>query len=98
MIDFLGWFAMASGIIAAVMVSIDAGRKITGWGFVVFTAHIEVHRRDPFDVVHDAVHLLEDRYGIEHAAIHPERVRLLDIEDGGPREPASDDVRAAESA
>ncbi|MCA9847880.1 MAG: cation transporter [Dehalococcoidia bacterium] len=67
-------------------------------GFVVFTAHIEVHRRDPFDVVHDAVHLLEDRYGIEHAAIHPERVRLLDIEDGGPREPASEDARAAESA
>lgn len=38
MIDMLGWFAMASGIIAAVMVSIDAGRKVTGWGFVVFTA------------------------------------------------------------
>lgn len=33
-------------------------------GFVVFTAHVEVHRRDPFDVVHEAVHLLEDRYGI----------------------------------
>lgn len=28
---------MASGIAAAIMVSIDAGRKITGWGFVVFT-------------------------------------------------------------
>lgn len=52
-------------------------------GFVVFTAHVEVHRRDPFDVVHEAVHLLEDRYGIEHAAIHPERVRLLEIEDTG---------------
>jgi nicotinamide riboside transporter PnuC len=38
MIDFLGWFAMASGIIAAIMISVDAGRKITGWGFVVFTA------------------------------------------------------------
>jgi len=52
-------------------------------GFVVFTAHVEVHRRDPFDVVHEAVHLLEDRYGIEHAAIHPERIRLLEIEDTG---------------
>lgn len=52
-------------------------------GFIVFTAHIEVHRRDPFDVVHEAVHLLEDRYGIEHAAIHPERLRLLEIEDTG---------------
>lgn len=53
-------------------------------GFVVFTAHVEVHRRDPFDVVHEAVHLLEDRYGIDHAAIHPERVHLLDIEDPTP--------------
>lgn len=50
-------------------------------GFVVLTAHVEVHRRDPFDVVHEAVHLLEDRYGIDHASIHPERVRLLEIED-----------------
>lgn len=49
-------------------------------GFVVFTAHVEVYGRDPFDVVHEAVHLLEDRYGIEHAAIHPERLRLLEIE------------------
>jgi cobalt-zinc-cadmium efflux system protein len=53
-------------------------------GFVVFTAHVEIHGRDPFDVIHEAVHLLEDRYGIEHAAIHPERVRLLEIEDTGP--------------
>lgn len=53
-------------------------------GFVVFTAHVEIHGRDPFDVIHEGVHLLEDRYGIEHAAIHPERVRLLEIEDTGP--------------
>ena len=38
MSDFLSWFAMTSGIIAAIMISIDAGRKITGWGFAVFTA------------------------------------------------------------
>ncbi|MEN0652189.1 MULTISPECIES: hypothetical protein [Hyphobacterium] len=37
MIDLLGWYAMASGIAAAIMISIDAGRRITGWGFVVFT-------------------------------------------------------------
>ena len=49
-------------------------------GFLVFTAHVEVAGRDPFEVVHDAVLLLRDRYGIEHAAIHPERLRLLEIE------------------
>ncbi len=53
-------------------------------GFIVFTAHIEIRNRDPFDVVHEAVHLLEDRYAIEHATIHPERIRLLDIEDPAP--------------
>lgn len=37
MSDFLGWFAMATGTVAAIMISIDAGRKVTGWGFVVFT-------------------------------------------------------------
>jgi len=50
-------------------------------GFIVFTAHVEIRNRDPFEAVHEAVHLLEDRYNIEHAAIHPERIRLLNIED-----------------
>ena len=32
----LKWFASGSGIIAALMVSLDSGRRVTGWGFVVF--------------------------------------------------------------
>jgi hypothetical protein len=35
--DLLGYFAMASGIIAAVTISGDFGRRITGWAFVIFT-------------------------------------------------------------
>src|SRR5690606_13385927 len=50
-------------------------------GFIVFTAHVEVRARDPFEVVDEAVHVLEDRYGIDHVAIHPERIRLLEIRD-----------------
>ena len=31
------WFATIGGIIAAFMISLDLGRRITGWGFVLFT-------------------------------------------------------------
>ncbi|MEO5865860.1 MAG: hypothetical protein ABIS14_10655 [Sphingomonas sp.] len=33
----LKWIATGSGIIAAMMVSFDSGRKVTGWGFVLFS-------------------------------------------------------------
>ncbi|MBK8199859.1 MAG: hypothetical protein IPK75_16035 [Acidobacteria bacterium] len=36
--DFAGYLAMVSGIIAAVMVSANFGRKVTGYGFAVFAA------------------------------------------------------------
>ncbi|MHA6722946.1 hypothetical protein [Sphingomonas sp. RS2018] len=34
----LKWFATASGVTAAFMVSLDSGRRVTGWGFVLFVA------------------------------------------------------------
>lgn len=34
----LKWFASGSGMIAALMVSLDSGRRVTGWGFVIFLA------------------------------------------------------------
>lgn len=34
--DVLKWIASGSGMIAALMVSLDLGRRITGWGFVLF--------------------------------------------------------------
>lgn len=36
LLDILKWFASISGIIAAFMVSLDNGRRITGWGFALF--------------------------------------------------------------
>ena len=36
--DALKWGAAISGIVAAFMVSLDFGRRITGWGFVIFVA------------------------------------------------------------
>jgi hypothetical protein len=38
LIDILKWFASISGIIAAFMVSLDNGRRVTGWGFALFVA------------------------------------------------------------
>lgn len=32
----LKWFASTAGIVAAFMVSADYGRRVTGWGFVLF--------------------------------------------------------------
>ena len=34
----LKWFATGTGILAALMVSLDSGRRVTGWGFVIFVA------------------------------------------------------------
>ena len=36
LIQSLKWTASISGTIAAFMVSLDSGRKVTGWGFVIF--------------------------------------------------------------
>jgi len=38
LINAFKWFASGSGVIAAGIVALDAGRRITGWGFVLFTA------------------------------------------------------------
>ena len=35
--EALGYVAMSSGIVAAIMVSANIGRRITGYGFVIFT-------------------------------------------------------------
>ncbi len=37
-VDVCKWFASISGIIACFMVSLDLGRRVTGWGFALFVA------------------------------------------------------------
>ena len=34
--EILEWYATISGVIAALMLAGDFGRRITGWGFVLF--------------------------------------------------------------
>jgi len=36
LISVLKWTASISGMLAAFMVSLDSGRRVTGWGFVIF--------------------------------------------------------------
>ncbi|MGK6356968.1 hypothetical protein ACMGDH_17275 [Sphingomonas sp. DT-207] len=38
LVDILKWSASISGMIAAFMVSLDLGRRVTGWGFALFVA------------------------------------------------------------
>ena len=38
LITALKWFASGSGMVAASMVSLDLGRRLTGWGLVLFAA------------------------------------------------------------
>lgn len=38
LILILKWFASISGVIAAFMVALDLGRRLTGWGFALFVA------------------------------------------------------------
>jgi hypothetical protein len=35
-VDVCKWYASISGIIACFMVSLDLGRRATGWGFALF--------------------------------------------------------------
>ncbi len=35
-LEIVKWAASISGMIAAFMVSLDSGRRVTGWGFVLF--------------------------------------------------------------
>jgi hypothetical protein len=37
-VDIVKWFASISGMAAAFAVSLDLGRRATGWAFVVFVA------------------------------------------------------------
>lgn len=37
-VDFLQYYGAASGVIAAAVVSLDLGRKPTGWAFVLFVS------------------------------------------------------------
>jgi hypothetical protein len=36
LVETLKWAAAISGMAAAFMVSLDLGRRLTGWGFVIF--------------------------------------------------------------
>ena len=37
-VDICKWFASISGVVACLMVSVDSGRRVTGWGFALFVA------------------------------------------------------------
>jgi hypothetical protein len=36
LVDIVKWYAAGSGVVAASMVALDLGRRVTGWGMVLF--------------------------------------------------------------
>lgn len=38
LVEILKWSASISGVVAALMISLDLGRRVTGWGFALFVA------------------------------------------------------------
>lgn len=36
LLEILKWAASISGVIAAFVIALDSGRRVTGWGFVLF--------------------------------------------------------------
>lgn len=36
LIEILKWSASITGVVAALMVAMDMGRRVTGWGFALF--------------------------------------------------------------
>ncbi|MEM7689318.1 MAG: hypothetical protein AAF291_09875 [Pseudomonadota bacterium] len=36
-LDILKWSASITGMFAAILVALNAGAKVTGWGFVIFS-------------------------------------------------------------
>jgi hypothetical protein len=68
--EILGYVAMVSGIAAAVTISGDFGRRITGWAFAVFTVSsiawvgVGIIDREPPLLIQNLVLTLINAFGI----------------------------------
>ena len=74
------WAASISGIVAALMVSLDSGRRVTGWDFVIFSGSAlcwlagAVWSRDGAPRTQNVALLAIDVFGIYRYLIHKKAV------------------------
>lgn len=75
----LEWAATGSGIIAAIIVSLNLGPRVTGWGFVIFTvssvcwiATAVIQGEMPLTIQNGVLFVI-NLIGIWRYLIHPDR-------------------------
>jgi len=78
----LEWFAALGTIIAALLVAMDLGRRITGWGFVLFMLVsvswvVSGLLNDALSlVIQNGALLLVNAWGVWRYLLNPERTQL----------------------
>lgn len=87
----LKWAASISGILAAMMVALDSGRRVTGWGFVIFVGSSfawiagAVLARDGALGTQNAALLAINLFGVYRYLIRYGPARAVPIVPSGPR-------------
>ncbi len=96
----LGWIGAIGAIIAAAMIAGDFGRRVSGWGFVLFCAVSVVWivsgltAKDGMPIaVQNGILLLINAYGVWQFLLSPKKKREIDRAEKLAEE-AKDDVDA----
>ncbi len=99
----LGWIGAIGAIIAAAMIAGDFGRRVSGWGFVLFCAVSVVWivsgltAKDGMPIaVQNGILLLINAYGVWQFLLSPKKKREIDRAEKLAEE-AKDDVDAGKS-
>ena len=81
----LGWIGAIGAVIAAALIAADLGRKVTGWGFVLFCAVSVVWivsgltSKEGMPVaVQNAILLLINAYGVWQFLLSPKKKREIE--------------------
>jgi cbb3-type cytochrome oxidase subunit 3 len=101
----LDWIAAASTIVAAAMVAGDFGRRVTGWGFVLFVvasaawiATSVINGAMPL-VVANGILLVINAWGVWQYLLNPRKKREIEkaeeIAEEAEREVAAEEQRSA---
>ena len=81
----LGWIGAIGAVIAAALIAADLGRKVTGWGFVLFCAVSVVwivsgltSKEGMSVAVQNAILLLINAYGVWQFLLSPKKKREIE--------------------
>ena len=100
----LEWFGAIGAIVAAAMIAADLGRKVTGWGFVLFCvvsvvwifSGLTAEDGQPI-AAQNAILLLINAYGVWQFLISPKKKREIERAEAIAKK-AEEEVAAEEPA